>query len=282
MNNNKGFTLIELIVTIGILSISLVPLSSMFIQSAKVNSMTSENYDATLVAQHYFEEIESIEDESDAGVKGYTYDSSIKLFTKDISDGKFNVSIRLEAVSGTENQNTVNTFKSLTDECNILIKFNENKIWYDDLAISDVNSGLSQPITLVNTTDDIELIFSKSDDKLYIKDGNISIIPTPIDISGYSFYNIGVEVSHDMKFKVTNELEGAGSVGEIVFYPVINSADEHTFTIEGLEGRIIQKTNLYEGNISQSSESILYDVTIAVSRDGEDVMTFSGIKAFDE
>src|SRR6056297_378699 len=69
--NNKGFTLIELIISIAILMIILVPLTNMFLFSTKVNTYGREELDGISAAKKYIEEIKA----------------SDELFNLDMEDG---------------------------------------------------------------------------------------------------------------------------------------------------------------------------------------------------
>lgn len=57
--NNKGMTLIEIIITLTILGIVVAPLMSMFITSQKVNQESEMKYNAIQLAQKYMEDIKS-------------------------------------------------------------------------------------------------------------------------------------------------------------------------------------------------------------------------------
>lgn len=56
-NNAKGFTLVEILVSITILSIIVVTFLTFFIQSAKTNASSVNMLDATYVAQSQMEEV---------------------------------------------------------------------------------------------------------------------------------------------------------------------------------------------------------------------------------
>lgn len=66
--NNKGFTLVEILVAATILALVLAPMASMFVTTAKVNAMAKEKQQATVVAQNVFEGIKNF------GVSGLSKD----------------------------------------------------------------------------------------------------------------------------------------------------------------------------------------------------------------
>ncbi len=59
--NCYGFTMIEVILSITILSIVIVPLMNMFVLSAKITQESSYEYKSFLEAQKYIEEIKAME-----------------------------------------------------------------------------------------------------------------------------------------------------------------------------------------------------------------------------
>lgn len=62
LKNNKGFTLIEVILTLSILGLAIMPLMSMSVISAKINSESNKEYKSFLEAQSYMEEIKILND----------------------------------------------------------------------------------------------------------------------------------------------------------------------------------------------------------------------------
>lgn len=61
ISNNLGMTLVELIMTMAVLGILIVPVMSMFVFSAKINMEASTDFKAVMLAQSYMEEIKAME-----------------------------------------------------------------------------------------------------------------------------------------------------------------------------------------------------------------------------
>ncbi|WP_346206418.1 prepilin-type N-terminal cleavage/methylation domain-containing protein [Caldifermentibacillus hisashii] len=75
-NNNKGLTLIELLVSLTLISIILISFFYFFIQGAKSNQVSEEIIDATALAQTYMEKFYRIS-------KEHTYISGLATIRED-------------------------------------------------------------------------------------------------------------------------------------------------------------------------------------------------------
>jgi prepilin-type N-terminal cleavage/methylation domain-containing protein len=85
-NNNKGMTLIELLVSFTLISIILISLFYFFIQGAKSNQVSEEIIDGTALAQTYMEKFYKISREQ-------TYNSGLEIITKDEGFNQVSTSI---------------------------------------------------------------------------------------------------------------------------------------------------------------------------------------------
>lgn len=59
---NSGITLVEIIVTVGVAGILIVPLMSMFVFASGINSRSNEEFQAVMLAQAYMEEIKAMDE----------------------------------------------------------------------------------------------------------------------------------------------------------------------------------------------------------------------------
>ena len=82
LNNNDGFTLVEIVMTIAILGIVISPLMSMFIYSQKINNRSLDEFDSLQQAISYMEEIKSL---SEINTDEYTYNSQSGAYEKIIT-----------------------------------------------------------------------------------------------------------------------------------------------------------------------------------------------------
>ncbi|MDD4089855.1 MAG: prepilin-type N-terminal cleavage/methylation domain-containing protein [Tissierellia bacterium] len=71
--NNRGLTLVEIIMTLAILGVVICPLMNLLVLSQKINSIGENEYRVIQTAQYYMEEIRAM-DEIDTGVFFYRSD----------------------------------------------------------------------------------------------------------------------------------------------------------------------------------------------------------------
>jgi len=89
MKKNNGFTLIELVITLGILSILIIPLSNFFIRATITNRMSDEKMEATMLAQRLMEGIKSLEEVNEENLKDMFYDVRFDYNIDNLSRGSF-------------------------------------------------------------------------------------------------------------------------------------------------------------------------------------------------
>ena len=92
--NIKGLTLVEIIVTLGVIGIVIIPLLNIFILCQKVLNIGRNEYEAVQTAQYYMEEIKSM-DIIDSEV--YSYDAESNIYERVVvqNEGKYGAEIRI-------------------------------------------------------------------------------------------------------------------------------------------------------------------------------------------
>lgn len=108
VNSEKGMTLVEILVSIIILSIIIVSLLSMFVQSSQTNRVSKNMMDATYLAESQMEEINNMNTSavsssidnlsSQLVAKGYTQDNSCSYCYSLAKNGHY-VFVQLSNVS---------------------------------------------------------------------------------------------------------------------------------------------------------------------------------------
>jgi type II secretory pathway pseudopilin PulG len=121
-SSEKGITLIEILASLVILSIIIVSLLSMFIQSSKTNNVSKRMVDATYLAETYVEEINnmnnglttpSLDNLNTRLTSTYTVDNSCSKCYGVSRDGHY-ILIQLKGVSTELGKVVVKIFKDNT------------------------------------------------------------------------------------------------------------------------------------------------------------------------
>lgn len=90
--DNRGLTLIELIVSLGLIGIVIIPLFNMFILCQRVLSISNNEYVIIQTAQYYMEEIKAM-DKIDEGL--YSYNAEKKIYERFIINQSDNSSVEI-------------------------------------------------------------------------------------------------------------------------------------------------------------------------------------------
>ena len=82
LTNRRGFTIVEIIMSIAVIGIIIAPLMGMFVMSSKINQESSKEFKSFLEAQKYMEEIkamDSIDDSITGAYEGTVIQTEDKL-----------------------------------------------------------------------------------------------------------------------------------------------------------------------------------------------------------
>lgn len=196
--NNKGLTLVEIIITLSVLGIVIVPLMSMFITSQKINNESDMKYHAIQLAQEHIESIKAMEPTLDTveypstGVEGkysktITTSDDYQLIIKIEKDS----SIVHSEVSMTSVPTSYDKEVAVNDASTITIDVAGERTIKVQL---NVDNG---KIDIKNGNDSLKLYFFKSDINFkYTITGNATVIEVEddMDIPDNFLYNITVDV----------------------------------------------------------------------------------------
>uniref|UniRef100_A0A942T468 Prepilin-type N-terminal cleavage/methylation domain-containing protein n=1 Tax=Neobacillus citreus TaxID=2833578 RepID=A0A942T468_9BACI len=120
VNSEKGMTLVEILVSIIVLTIIIISLLSMFVQSSQTNRVSKNMMDATYLAESQIEEINNMNTSTDSPsidnlssqlvAKGYTQDSSCSYCYSLAKNGHY-VFVQLSNVSAELGKIIVKVYK---------------------------------------------------------------------------------------------------------------------------------------------------------------------------
>ncbi|MDD3138993.1 MAG: type II secretion system protein [Lachnospiraceae bacterium] len=100
--NNKGFTLVELLVAIAILAIIVGPLLHGFVTATKVNSKAKKQLEENTVAQNVMEELKAAKISDYVSANNFVYDTTLKKYiitypNQDVNGHLYDARILLDA-----------------------------------------------------------------------------------------------------------------------------------------------------------------------------------------
>lgn len=95
--NNKGLTLVEIIMTLAILGVVICPLMNLLVLSQKITGVGENDYRAIQIAQYYMEETRSM-DEIDMGV--FFYNGEEMCYERIVADVMDNCCAKIKIIPG--------------------------------------------------------------------------------------------------------------------------------------------------------------------------------------
>jgi len=211
--NNKGLTLVEIIITLAILGIVISPLMAMFITSQKINKESEEEYYSIQLAQKYMEEIKG----KDTLDSSYTDDDGDDIFERSVENvyGKYDLDITISPTAGIGG--------TPVDEY-------EAVIFQDTVTV---------------------------------------IADTVISVTNNTYENIKIVLNADnLKITVANEL---GKLIKIYIYSA--EGKDYDSVVNVAKGMV----NVIKNQaIEAKPANLLYNISIAVTKDGEEINTIRG------
>lgn len=254
--DKKGFTIIEVMVTLAVLGIVIGPLMTMFITSQKINNEGSKEYQSIQLAQKYMEEIKGME-VFDYNTQGYvrTEVAGDYIYTKTIpgSSTDYGVVIEIKAVK-------------------------------EDAAVAEASIDFDSTIT-IDTTSVEYLVKNEAvtnhynavgDIDMEIKDTGVIIqsgieIPAPL-----SSRKIRVDLSRNAIINISNNLD---EEVELYVYNV-GGGSAYTCSVVVDKGEVHKIINNSVSPVVKTADNILYNIEITVKKGAEPINTINGTTIF--
>lgn len=260
LKNRKGITLIEIIVTLAIVGIIVVPISTLFISTARTNKFAEDKMEATALAQNYMERVKASTDVN-------VWDNIIN------TEGKFKVEIDINKYSK-YNFPQETSGDSIEYDYRIEVQNKDIKLYNsseNDLGVlATINSSLDKDIEMKFTYEDNKVDFS-------VVQNDISIITESVGWTG------DIKIKIDIVDILNVEIEGINESNDnMIFY--IAKSNQGNIIYSTKEGKIRWYNNiaLGSGNVSGNNISVdsrVYGVTVTVKKDGEILEQLKGTKS---
>ncbi len=237
IRNRKGFTLIEVLLSLTILMMVLVPLSSLFITTAKVNTTSKERMIASQLAQEYMERIKGAAN-IEPFINGDFDNDNIMLYNV-VKNGKHyilkttitNTAVEYSKTIGQDLPDANLVIDQLTDNSTILIDINDvyingtpnmcQLVTVQDIVIFIIFKE-EKTITVANTSGKAVSIYLIKDASsadvnmsVNITEGNVKVVKNVFDSTIFNtdekagfvnwVYHITVEVYYDKNGLLTDD-----------------------------------------------------------------------------
>lgn len=253
LKNNNGLTLIEVIVTIGILGIIITPVLTMFITTARTNKFSEMKMDATIIAQRVMENIKTSSDldniDLNPNFNGYDVEITINETEYKFLDS--------------ESEQTP------TDKINYDIKVVLDE---DDNIASYYNFNDTDMLLFSSANPDIEFIYNNNNIQI-----NHGANNTNVNVG--STGEIIFELFGDEDIFVSGKNDETNKTLTMYFMKSPNSDSDYSFHNQG--GSIKVFNNIILNNNQDLNNSRVYMIGIKVKdKDGKIIEETSGYKTF--
>ncbi|MBS4536190.1 prepilin-type N-terminal cleavage/methylation domain-containing protein [Clostridium sp. D2Q-14] len=241
--NNKGISLLELIISLALLGIIIIPISSLFIGSAKANKATNDKIIASCIAQREIERIKSLEKLSEENSIDKVQDKEYENFFYEINILEINNYLNLDNKEILINNNiNLNTYN-----------LNNNEYYF--LKINDNGSYTLS----IEPSDEFKRGFNGIYEFENEKNNTKKVINLLLDIEGES----------KSKLKVSNNIDGILN---------IYIRKGQAIQIDNLLGDIKVYRNYVDADEKNKLEAIIYEINIRVYRGDKLLEEFNAYK----
>lgn len=257
LKSNKGLTLIELIVSIAILGIIIIPLSSYFINSIRINKIAQYRLEANHIAQQMMEEIKS-----QRTVIQTVYEGT------EINEGDYNITKIIRPLSDYQIIQNNNNNADINFSYDANIEVNENDLKFDTDTTSNLISNIADNTNVEikverGSGNSIQIRYNNSFNKTINKsDNEINIVIKQNSNKNIIFNTYSTNI-------ITN------------FYIVKSKGANGAIRINTKSGKVKFLDNIYDKTIIKDEKTWIYKISIIVKRKGIELVKIVGLKKVD-
>lgn len=276
--SKKGFTLLEVIIAFALISIFLIPISNLILNSVKINKLTENKQQAKAVLQDTVENLKSIEN-----ISPCILTNGVALSDATSEEGKSTYSLSGD-INGFSIEGTITEKSQVTSNKSKEINI-DRAIYFNGNSIS-VSSGAST----------IEAATEKSSSSLALKGNEVSIkvtdtksisiiygdIKNEINISNPKnnavLLCVDGEATEDSRLKLNIENNIDTEKLKVYLYNRAKTSEREDIIISNLKGPIELITGMQSNE--ESSNSKLFSVELKAKKNNEviETMTFDMVK----
>lgn len=291
IKSNKGLTLVELIVSLAILGIIIMPLSTFFVNTIKINKNSEDRLKANQLAEKYIEKTkfsDSIVHENNkltinTSDNDFTIDTtaqhndSVVTYKKD--EGDFVVYKKVETLKQKIKEEDKEKDKYKID------KSEERSITYHgEMKIEKDNDTQDKIVFEDNTEEYIEEnetikidVQKYSDTEITIAFNNKKKTVNNIDLSNE---DINIKLNCNGNKKINLQVSSLNEPETNVY--IINSKDSNNeMIIEKSIGKVYIHKNIYDNTVAKKENNWVYKITIKVQKNNKEITKLVALKKID-
>ncbi|WP_099190675.1 PilW family protein [Tepidibacter mesophilus] len=282
IKSNKGLTLVELIVSLAILGIIIVPLSTFFVNTIKINKDSEDRLKANQLAEKYIEKTkfsDSIVHENNkltinTSDNGFTIDTtaqhndSVVTYKKD--EGDFVVYKKVETLKHKIKEEDKSEERSITYHGEMKIEKDndtQDKIVFEDNTEEYIEE---------NETIKID-VQKYSDTEITIAFNNKKKTVNNIDLSNE---DINIKLNCNGNKKINLQVSSLNEPKTNIY--IINSKDSNNeMIIEKSIGKVYIHKNIYDNTVAKEENNWVYKITITVQKNNREITKLVALKKID-
>jgi len=273
---SDGYTLIELIVSIAVLRMIVVPLSSVFTASSKTNRRAEEQEKANLIAQQIMERCRSIPLTIDD-------DGNVESIP-DTVDG-FKISAKAEEYGG-EKYKLPDYQDTAEDQYDLIIKVEDNEpndeiTLYEGKSTGTVISNNVFDLPSDYSTSKLDIVVSKRN-KIMVSDDSGQKCEVSIRDDSLDDNLISIKVHCTNEESVSRKLiiNLTNSTNMYVKIDTVKSVKTTTNVVVNENGKNIKRSfnSVRDASHKPQDLNTLYKITVTVTKDGEEFAKLTSLK----
>ncbi|MBF8982641.1 type II secretion system protein [Lutibacter sp. B2] len=256
--NKKGFTLIEIIVSIAILGIIIVPISSLFVTSVRMNKQSEEMMMASQKAQQIIEALRSDEklkaDPNEELKVDPNEDKSLNYEGYKISNEQSNEDKEYYAIITLEED----------EEYKAKTYYFDGEKRRKDPNIPTIDTSIDSVIQ-INVKNTITI----NGNKVTVGEKKNMGEPVKIRVECYGSANISFEVKNELS---DNSMYDHDDEVHLHIVKIIKDGkvSNSNVTVKSLKGKVFDISNIYYKEGMPSEQNQLNQITVKISRDDDD------------
>lgn len=289
-SKKKGFTLVEVVLSITILAIIVTPILSMVLTSVKINKESEDKQKALYIAQQIVEQQKAASDIKVGITTTTAIDFTVTKTITELPEYKFpDSNINNEDSGAGEGDNKAKTFSEIKYDVKLQVNSTEDEnilnITYHNK--NDINESYKQfkldkfgnVLNITNYDGNIIINVNKDNDTT-IEDDTNKIIGYKVDSSeDTEVGNVVIQYNTDTQPDI--DIHGLNNCdNDLVFYFATSKEEEFNYSLINDGGKIKSYYNITSADSqnSYSNNSRVYRMDIEVSKNGKSLQKITAFK----